>query len=157
MSASESALRRLGLFKVITANCPSVSKQMFSYGIGSFPSTSSLSGGQDYLSMSTRLHDGEVGTRSVSERHHLADHRPECTVFQAGPERSVNSRALGLRSIEKRESEDGGVAHHGHAWINLHRAPAANDHHPPALGQHAQVFPQIYVGQHFQDDVHTAP
>jgi hypothetical protein len=58
--------------------------------------------------------------------------------------------------VGERHAEDGGVLVHRVAGIDLGRAAIADDDDASAHGDDAEVLLQIGIGEHLENDVHTA-
>src|SRR5580704_14320604 len=60
-----------------------------------------------------------------------------------------------LRAAHQGHTPDVSLARHGVAGIDLDGTAAADDHRPTFLCQHCQVFREVLVGQHLQNDIHA--
>ena len=68
----------------------------------------------------------------------------------------MDARQFRVRRVEQHHRAHIGVARHQITRRNLHLAPAANDDDATELRQQGQVFGEVHVGQHFENDVHPA-
>ena len=69
----------------------------------------------------------------------------------------MNARDFLVRRIGYHHAEDRGVALHRGARVDFDRATIADDHDAAVRGNNREIFPQVYVREHFQNDVGPAP
>ena len=92
--------------------------------------------------------DCMVGCGGLSQGKFPAHHRPEGMVDKPRGKSGVHAGQLLFGGIIEGHAENGGFLPHGVPRIDLHRAAAADHHHPALLGQHLEVVPEVDVGEH---------
>src|SRR5688500_14760427 len=97
--------------------------------------------------------NGSVGFGRFFQGKFLSNDRSKRSVLQPGVERSMDALDFRFGRVEQGHSEDGSIAAHGITRINFSLAAAADHHHAAVLCQKYEIFPKIYVGQHFEDEI----
>ena len=92
----------------------------------------------------------------LDEWQFLAHHRAQRAIFEPSNESGVDVRLFGGCNVPKREPANRGTAHHKFTRIDGDLAPIANNDHAPISGQKFCVVGKIHVGEHFENNVHSA-
>ena len=90
------------------------------------------------------------------KRERAADDGPHGAVFERGLQRGVGRRQFRCRHAEQERAEDGRLADHRVARINLDRSAAADDDDASAAGHEPQIDRQVPVREHLDDDIDAA-
>ena len=97
-----------------------------------------------------------VGACGFGKRELFAHHRAQRAVFEAGNEAGVNFVFLSRRDAPKCEGANGSAASHEFAGIDGDFTAVADDDHSATAGEKFRVVGQVYVGEHFENDIHAA-
>src|SRR6266481_7798242 len=111
---------------------------------------------KDDLAGRARLQDFLVCASRFRERQLFADDRAERAVLQAGDEPSVDFRDFRGLKCPQRECENRRATRHNVAWRYGGIAAAADDDDAAVQSQHLEIAAEVYVCQHFEDDIHAS-
>src|SRR5262249_11544046 len=92
----------------------------------------------------------------LGEWQFLAHDGAQRAIFEPRNESGVDVRLFGGCNVPKRERANRGAAHHKFTRIGGDLPPIANNDHAPIFGQKFCVVGEIHVGEHFENDVHSA-
>ena len=97
-----------------------------------------------------------MSTRCLCERRFLADHGAQGTVFEACKNPSMDVRLFLRSDTLEHQRANRGAATHQFTRIDGNFAATADDDHATVVGQKFRVVGEVNVGEHFQNDVHSA-
>src|SRR5215471_1563793 len=115
-----------------------------------------LSADEHNLAAGSRFKDLFMRAGRLGEWQFLAHDGAQRAIFEPRNESGVDVRLFGGCNVPKRERANRGAAHHKFTRIDGDLAPIANNDHAPIFGQKFCVVGEIYVGEHFENDVHSA-
>ncbi len=96
------------------------------------------------------------GAGGVGEGDLFVDNWGECVVLQAGDYCGVDLGEFFCRGVAEGHAQDGQVAGHGQARVDFDFAAAADDDDTAARGQDGKVGGEVFVGEHFKDEIGAA-
>ena len=94
---------------------------------------------------------------SLGERQFLPYYGPHCSVRQTRDQAGVNFSFFSFGDVPQSECVNRSAARHQVARRDSDVASAANDDHATVVGEQLQVVAQIYVGEHFQNEIDVPP
>src|SRR5438094_5776816 len=116
----------------------------------------SLSGYQHDLAVGAGFHNKLMRTRRVRKRKVLTDHGPERSIFKTCHNGRMNLGKFGIRGGPEDQSQYCSFAGHRVARVYFDGASVADHHNPSSLSEHAEIFRQIDISQHFRDEIDAA-
>jgi hypothetical protein len=90
-----------------------------------------------------------VSPGRLGQRDLLTHDGPQGAVGEARADRRLDAGHLALWRVPQGHAEDGRIAGHGLARVDLHGAPVADDHDAPAEGKHPEVPIEVDVYEWF--------
>src|SRR5258705_768763 len=81
----------------------------------------------------------------------------EATFLQCGHNSRMNRLIILIVEVHNCHAPDVGVADHRVARIDFDLSATSNHDHTPELGQNRQIFAEIHVRQHLQNEIHPFP
>jgi hypothetical protein len=97
-----------------------------------------------------------VRTSGFSERQLFPHNRTKSAVLEPSDETGVDFPVFFRCDAPQREGTHGGAAGHELARIDGDLAAIADDDDAATLGQELQVVRQIYVSEHFENEINAA-
>src|SRR5216117_3549430 len=116
----------------------------------------SLSGYQHDLAVGAGFHNKLMRTRRVRQRKFLTDHGPERSIFKTCHNCRMNLGKFGIHGGPEDQSEYPSFAGHRVTRVYFDGASVADHHNPSSLSEHAEIFRQIDISQHFRDKIDAA-
>src|SRR5271167_1287774 len=97
-----------------------------------------------------------MGAWRFGQRNLLAHHRAQSLILESRDDGSLDARRILRRDVPQSHAQNSCITRHGVARIYFDASPAADDHHTTVRREDAKVFPQIYIREHFENDVESA-
>jgi len=102
------------------------------------------------------FHDFVVGLWGFGEREFEADDGAEGSGFECGGDGGVDAAVFVGGGVAEHDAANVGITFHGFAGVDFDGAAAADDDDASAFVENGEVFCEVLVGEHFENDVDSA-